>query len=910
MIANQEQPDLIAVTETWFSSTYQDAELSIQDYRVIRCDRIDHRTGGGVALYVKQHLLVTVVECYRDAQGLAETLWCHLKTTAGLATVGVVYRSPCADCPALISQVRQYGTANDCLIMGDLNAPDVNWSEWVVEVRGFQQELLDTILELNLMQHVGSPTRRPLNQQHSILDLVITPRPADVEQLTIQAPIGSSDHSAIWFRWLRGPTSPPQREPRRNFWKMDVNKLIAAASDMDWLLPIEMSVDDMWLALQAKLNELIEIAVPLSKTRTAAKGPPWFDSDLRKLLRKRKRLWKRYALSGSNEDYLLYKVCRNLCTAEKRKKREMYEGMLVENSVMAPKRLFSYIRRRTKASSHIPTLLDENGNAIERDVAKAELLAAQYASVYGIETTPSPSIPLCDRSITNLVIYPETVKSQLEKLDVQSAPGPDGIHPLLLRTLAPILHIPLGELFQKSLDSGCLPREWKHGVIKPMFKGGDASTPANYRPVTLTSVVGKTMERLVVSALEGFLRTSKGICSQQHGFTQRRSCVSNLLTAREHWCSAVDKGEQVDVIFIDFSKAFDRVPHGRLLSKLEAIGISGRLLGWIADFLRNRVNQVAVNEVLSSVTVATSGVPQGSVLGPFLFKIFVNDLPTAIHTSCLLFADDLKLWAAAGNATACGRIQEELNNLMSWSERWMLPVNEQKCAVLHLGPESAPNTYFLGDRPIKAVEVEKDLGVMVSSTLKSKADTNRKAASASRLWWAVRRSFSVITPVMFQILYASQVRPLLEYGLPASYPLTKGECDSLERVQRRATKMVSGLRLVDYHDRLQRLNLFPLEHRRVRYDLLVTRRIVLGLYGEELSAFFIRNNNERTRGHEMKLSKRRTYRLPAKFTLSTRILNLWNALPSEVISTTSEEQFKTMLDKCLPSLMARCATVA
>lgn len=285
-----------------------------------------------------------------------------------------------------------------------------------------------------------------------------------------------------------------------------------------------------------------------------------------------------------------------------------------------------------------------------------------------------------------------------------------------------------------------------------------------------------------------------------------------------------------------------------------------------------------------------------SALGPSLFKIYVNDLPAQLSSDCLLFADDLKLWASVTTSEEYGELQDDLERLSRWSERWLLPINQEKCAVLHLGPGSPFGPYYLDGNPVKVVDVEKDLGILVSGSLKSKPDSLRKAAAASRMMWAIRRSFATLKPQTFQLLFGSHVRPILEYGLPASYPLTKGEKSELEKVQRRATKMVSGLQQLSYEDRLDNLNLYPLELRRQRYDLLTTRRILLGDYGDDLKSFFPLSDDPRTRGHPLKLRKKRTLRLAAQFTLSTRVVNLWNSLPSEAVLAESEDRFKALLD--------------
>ena len=228
-----------------------------------------------------------------------------------------------------------------------------------------------------------------------------------------------------------------------------------------------------------------------------------------------------------------------------------------------------------------------------------------------------------------------------------------------------------------------------------MFKGGDRHNPANYRPVSLTSVLCKVMERLVKAGLERHIQRENLWTVEQHGFQKGRSCVSNLLLAKEKWAEIVDLGGRIDVMFVDFSKAFDRVPHHRLLLELSSYRIRGKVLAWIEDFLMGRSMIVKVNETYSESVSCTSGVPQGSVLGPVLFKLFVNDLPSELGVSCLLYADDLKLWMVIRNVDDADSLQEKLDILHSWSERWSLPINYDKCCVLPVGASQPSGVYHI-----------------------------------------------------------------------------------------------------------------------------------------------------------------------------------------------------------------------
>jgi hypothetical protein len=490
----------------------------------------------------------------------------------------------------------------------------------------------------------------------------------------------------------------------------------------------------------------------------------------------------------------------------------------------------------------------------------------------------------------------------LKKLDEQSTPGPDELHPRIMKHLAQYISSPLAKLFRKSIDDGRLPAAWKTAIVKPMFKGGTKSDPANYRPVSLTSVICKVLERIVKEEIECHFRDAGLWAPEQHGFQRGKSCTTNLLLARERWAKSVDAGGSIDVIYVDFSKAFDRVPHQRLMLKLASYGISGKIYTWIGDFLSGRTMRVKVNDCLSESVICTSGVPQGSVLGPELFKVYVNDLPQHISTTCLMYADDLKIWSEVITDDDVEVLQPALNELNLWSDQWLLPINYDKCCVLPVGRRQPVGIYHLGGYLLRESMVERDLGVMVTPDLKSAEESKRKALAASKLLWSIRRSFQRITPELFRRLFTSHVRPILEYGQPAFCPITKRECQLLERVQRRGTKAVEGLQKVPYPNRLEKLGLFSLHYRRLRGDLLYTWRILRGLLGNELREYFDVMDKTNRRGHSYKLYKHRRTRLNPLVTLSTRVVNVWNDLPDELVSTETEQEFKRKLDKRLQNL--------
>jgi len=288
----------------------------------------------------------------------------------------------------------------------------------------------------------------------------------------------------------------------------------------------------------------------------------------------------------------------------------------------------------------------------------------------------------------------------------------------VLKELASSLSGPLCSLFQRSLEHGSVPTDWKVGEVIPIFKKGKKDDPANYRPVSLTSVPSKVLESVVKDKIiEHFIETQQ-LNAAQHGFLPKHSCVTQLLSTLESLTSILEKGDGVDIIYLDFRKAFDSVPHLRLLQKLHDMGIRGRLLSWIRAFLCGREQRVMVSGTPSSWASVASGIPQGTVLGPTLFLAYINDLPNCVNNFIKMFADDAKLFGKAASNTDHEQLQADLHALTEWAGKWLLPFNTAKCCSLHLGSGNPRRSYLIQGTELEQKVVEKDLGVMVDQQLK------------------------------------------------------------------------------------------------------------------------------------------------------------------------------------------------
>ena len=321
--------------------------------------------------------------------------------------------------------------------------------------------------------------------------------------------------------------------------------------------------------------------------------------------------------------------------------------------------------------------------------------------------------------ICNIKFNIDDVCKLLCKIDPSKSPGPDNIPGKLLKEGAQWIDEPLTKLFNMSMTTGRLPKDWTRAHITPIYKKGPKNLPNNYRPVSLTSFIVKIMERLIHQELPQFFTNNNKLISSQHGFRSKHSCQTQLLESAHQWAKALDQKSSVHVIFLDFSKAFDTVPHMKLCTKLDNIGIRGDILNWIRAFLSDCQQRVLLDNQCSEWTTVTSGVPQGSILGPLLFLVYVNDISTNMSSETRLFADDCTLFRNVSCKQDCISLHNDLTKIFSWSQTWQLSLNISKCKVLCISNKrSSPSyTYMMNNSPLEFVDDFKYLGVHISTAI-------------------------------------------------------------------------------------------------------------------------------------------------------------------------------------------------
>jgi hypothetical protein len=395
-----------------------------------------------------------------------------------------------------------------------------------------------------------------------------------------------------------------------------------------------------------------------------------------------------------------------------------------------------------------------------------------------------------------------------------------------------------------SFSSGKIPDSWKEADIIPLHKKGVKDKRDTYRPVSLTSYPCKVCEKIVRQHLVEFWITKNIFIPDQFGFMKGKSCLSQLLTVFHDWSNNRNSGLSTDVVFLDFSKAFDSVPHERLLLKLHSYGIRDPLLSWVRSFLTNRQQRVVVRGNYSPWTPVLSGVPQGTVLGPVLFIIYINDITRNLTSQCKLFADDMKVYKVLRNTDVDTHVlQEDLYSLEQWSTEWQLDFNTKKCEVMRISKKNDKSIpeYKLCGSILKTVSEVKELGIYITSNLSWSLQATKCANKANSLLGFIKRTVGSKNSDLFSKLYKSLVRPILEYCSPVWSPHLKKDIDILEKVQRRASRLALGSDAKDmpYDERLNRLKWPTLEKRRLFSSLCECYKTINKLNGLDPQELFI-----------------------------------------------------------------------
>lgn len=893
---SQYNSNIVCVTETWAKLNIPDAELALAGYTLFRQDRADRR-GGGVAIYAKSNLFAKRVDL-PTATVFSDAVFITFKVQMATFLVGCIYRAPnssLANDEALLRLVREACSSRyDYVILaGDFNLPDIDWLRG--SCTAASEPFMHAVQDCFLHQCVSTPTHLNPSGRQNILDLVFINDPNMIQAVKVQCPLGTSDHNSIHFKLQTHLLENSDRnlQPRRNYKRANwpLYKTLLTQAEWDKVFSTT-DINTVWQNFLTVLDNCLNAAIPMMTIIPKRNLPEWSNEAVGKAWKEKKRKHRKYLRNRSTDNWAEYCLAkRQLKAAVKLAKRD-YEEQLASGVSASQKMFWKYVKSKQKLRPRVGPLNRNDGRLVVTASECANELNNFFSSVFTVEEAegPQPAVQPSQTAnrLESVVFSSFLVANHLRNFSNYAAPGVDKIPYAALKYGGDFLAARLAQLFNLSLSQRKLPSSWKQALITPIFKKGSTADPANYRPISLTPTVSKLMEAIVKTQMVYYLEENELLPSCQHGFLQGRSTTTQLVQYWDDVTKWVDQGKVVDSVYLDFKKAFDTVPHQRLITKLEALGVGGDLLGWLTDFLSNRQQSVVVDgQFAEEWKPVRSSVPQGSVLGPLLFICYTSDIPSTIqHCKLAMFADDIKLYMAGDKENQSNMqqlMQDDLNRLANWSQKWLLRFNPPKCATIHFGNQNQKHAYNIYNQQIEAHNSERDLGVTVSSNMKFSYHINNICNKARALLAVINRTFDCKSVDVVRKLYVSIIRPLLEYCSPVWNPVAKGDIDKLEAVQRRATKMAYGMANLTYEERLACFNLQPLAKRRQVADLLLMWKIANGNTPLNFDSLFERGS-QHTRGHRFKIKTVSYKLLIRKTSFCSRVVADWNTLPMHILN--------------------------
>ena len=934
---------LMMLTETWLRD-HLDAEVSINSYTLFRADRDRRkkksgRNSGGVAIYLRDDVSTQTEVLLHYSSGVIEALL--LKIPKLNLVVATLYRQPNDSSGGNISTSEQFqdllveidkvlhslqSPLPTVVLAGDFNLPHTSWPS-CSPISGATKDEKKMISMLSkfvsdnfLSQLIDKPTHRGGNT----LDLFLTNN-ADVFPSAEIDPTAFSSHYVVVTQSFisgtedsRTAASPNLRTgfDALNFYSDDTNwdRINQELSSIDW--GERLSNHDLTDAFNGFIQTCLEVSkkyTPSRKNGARAKNkvPRCRKALMRR--RRKKRMQMHSAKNASRKESLE----RDLIEIE-RKLQESYveeeritEGKAVEAINKNSKYFYSYAKKHSTTPSTIGPLEGADGETTDDPLAMAEILNEQYASVFSspmvatIEANDAPNLRTEDLDFSE-----HNVMEAIDDLSANSAAGPDRFPALLLKKCKSSLAKPLCNLWRRSLDSGFIPALLKSSNITPIHKGGPRQQPKNYRPVALTSHLIKVFEKLMRNHIVQFIETNTLMNPNQHGFRAGRSCLSQLLHHFDQVTKLLEQGKNVDVIYLDFGKAFDKLDFQITLQKLHKIGVVGKLHRWIKAFLTGRKQSVVVQQNISGETSVVSGVPQGSVIGPLLFLIMIKDIDSNTMSSFVSsFADDTRVMAGIDSIHDVQNMQTDLDVIYQWARNNNAVFNADKFECLRYGgnQELISSTHYLSNSatPITSCTSVRDLGVTMCSDATFSEHIAKSCTAASLKCGWILRTFKTRERLPLLTLWRSLVMPILDYCCQLWSPAAAGLIQKIEMVQVSFLKKIVGMGSLDYWEQLDRLNLYSLERRRERYIAIYVWKVMEGKvpnFGVQVSC------NGRTGRHciipkvRTTISRRiQTIRFNSLAVNGSRI---FNSLPIHIRNKSgcSVESFKATLDVYLKSV--------
>ena len=678
-------------------------------------------------------------------------------------------------------------------------------------------------------------------------------------------------------------------------------------------------VNDLWNLFRDTIKDNLDNFIP-SRMRGGKQKSPSINRDLKRMLKKKQRLFIQARKSRNWDNYRHF---QRECKKAIRRAEWSHVNNIIEEGFKSKntKPFWHYIKCRRQDNIGIAPL-KENTTLYSDSKSKARILIEQFRSVFTPED--NSTLPAMEKSnctpIDNIKITSAGVAKLLKSINPAKACGPDSIPNVVLKNCADTLAPALATIFQLSLDSGTLPSDWKKANISCVFKKGDKHQASNYRPVSLTSVCCKLLEHVVRRHLMCHLEKTNILTNLNHGYRSGFSCETQLLTTLDDLLKSYDQGKQTDVAILDFSKAFDTVPHRKLLYKLKNYGINGTIHTWLKNFLTKCSMKVVLEGESSEEVQVESGVPQGTVLGPILFLCHINDLPLSVKSQVRLFADDCLLYRNIESQQDHVILQNDLKNLEKWASDWGMRFNAKKCYILSIRTKFNYLFYSLDNCILKQVTSNPYLGLQISEDLKWHTHICNITSRASSILGFLHRNLNNCSKDCRKMAYLSLIRSTLEYGSIVWNSQYKSDIERLERFQNCVARFITK----DYKSRtpgsmtslLEQLQLPLLQERRKQLRLIFLYKVVEELVPAVPPEEFLKPKQRNKRQIRAKrfsncvtnniVSRSETcntkaFEIPRSYTdqykqsFFVNTLLDWNHLDESVVSATTIDSFKNKL---------------
>ena len=735
-----EDYDIITLSETFLHQGIGSDLFSINGFHdILRKDRDGH--GGGVAIYIKDNIAYKRLYDY-EVDGI-EAIWVSVQTSEGKILICNCYRPPDRNdfwdsFDAVIENIKQTNSYRYMYIIGDLNA-DFNSQQG--------NKLKQFCISNNFEYLIKEPTRITENTQ-TCLDQILTNAPNFVTNVAVSPPISTNDHCTISCKLNFKITN--KSTYLRNIWlfsKTNFNDFRQELENTDFNSIFDNDdIDSVCKSWSEMLLDVANRTIPNKSVLVRPNDSPWYTSNLRLLKRKMLRLFHKFKSKNTLNSWEKYKTARNeyqhsLDVAEETYKNSLANSLTEErNSKRWWNTVKSFLGRG--AFNSIPPM-QENNSFVSDSKDKADSFNRFFLSHSNIDTSQShlPDTHSYDEKLCSIEVTEQEVLDLLKCIDASKATGPDGIGPKLLKEAGKAIVPSLTKLFNRCLRTAKFPKMWKHANVLPLHKKGDKFVFNNYRPVSLLSCTSKLLEKIVFKNVFNYIRDNNILTPHQSGFRPGDSTTNQLSYLYHKFSQALDSKKDVRVVFCDISKAFDRVWFDGLLFKLRNIGIGGNLLSFFKDYLTDRFQSVVIDGQSSSPGRITAGVPQGSVLGPLLFLIYINDLTININSNIKLFADDTSLFIdVEDNQQAANIINQDLITVKRWADQWLVKFSPEKTELMTCSFRSIdhPPIYF-DNVLLEETKTHKHLGLTLTSNLTWSTHIDNILKSVTQLTDVIRR---------------------------------------------------------------------------------------------------------------------------------------------------------------------------